>query len=174
MLANSPRRLANQSDVSYFLPQLYIVYTVYTRQGEIREVHVNRSQLFVLLISGLVFATVAQAQTPNSIQITVNTNTGVRQHSAPTLGQVPLTLEKAMQAAGVPFTSTWFPSVPGYAAMIIDGDPDKTTGGFEASFWWACINGYSSAAGLQTLVKSGDQVEWTRMTQGKCPKDIAR
>jgi hypothetical protein len=82
-----------------------------------------------------------------------------------------MSLERAMQTAGVTYTATWFPSVPGYAAMIIDGEPDKTTGGFESTFWWVCINGYSSAAGLQTLVKSGDQIEWFRLTTGKCAKD---
>jgi len=76
-----------------------------------------------------------------------------------------------MQAGSVVYTATWYPSVPGYAAMIIDGEPAVTTGSFETTFWWACIDGYSSAAGLQTLVKAGVQVEWFRVTNGKCPKD---
>jgi hypothetical protein len=107
------------------------------------------------------------------VQITVHTAAGNQQHIAPTLGQAPLTLEQAMEAAGVHFTATWFPSVPGYAAMIIDGDPSNTTGNFSSPFWWACINGLSSAAGLQTLVKAGDQVDWIKVTVGKCPKDTS-
>lgn len=115
----------------------------------------------------------AGAQTAGQVQITVHTSHGDRSHAAPVLGQAPISLERAMQGAGITYTATWFPSVPGYAAMIIDGDPDKTTGGFETPFWWACINGFSSAAGLQTLVKGGDQVEWLKLSAGKCPNDTA-
>jgi hypothetical protein len=63
-----------------------------------------------------------------------------------------------MQNAGVQYTATWFPSVPGYAAMIIDSDPATTTGKFDPTFWWLCIDGFSSAAGLQTLVNAGAQL----------------
>jgi hypothetical protein len=126
-----------------------------------------------LLITTLLLATtgLAAGQAPAPIQITVHTSTGDRQHSSPTLGQLPLSVEDAMKGAGVQYTVTWFPSVPGYAAMIIDGEPDKTTGKFESKFWWLCINGYSSAAGLQTSVKSGDVLEWSLVTKGKCAKD---
>ncbi|HEU0147005.1 MAG TPA: hypothetical protein VFR21_09020 [Bradyrhizobium sp.] len=113
------------------------------------------------------------AQTSNQIQITVHTSQGDRSHTAPALGLAPVSLERAMQGAGIVYTATWFPSVPGYAAMIIDGDPDKTTGSFETPFWWACVNGFSSAAGLQTSIKGGDQVEWFKLSAGKCPSDAA-
>jgi hypothetical protein len=82
-----------------------------------------------------------------------------------------MSLEQAMNAAGAICAATWLPSVPRYVAMIIDGDPATTTGGFENTFWRVCINGFSTAAGLQTLVKSGDQIDWSRTTNGTRPND---
>ena len=105
------------------------------------------------------------AGSPNQIRITVHTSTGDREHLAPTVGQAPISLERAMQAAGITYTATWFPNVPGYAAMIIDGDPSKTNGDFGTPFWWACIDGYSSAAGLQTLIRDGMHVEWSLLSE---------
>ncbi len=126
-----------------------------------------------LLSLGCLLATAASAtaQSLGQISITVHTSGGDQKHTAPAVGQAPVTLEQAMQTAGVTYTATWFSSVPGYAAMIIDGQPSTTNGNFATPFWWVCINGYSSAAGLQTLVKAGDQIEWSWVTTGKCAKD---
>lgn len=123
------------------------------------------------LITGSAAAADGSSGTPSSIQITVHLTAGDKPHTAPTLGAAPVTLEWAMKAAGITYSASWFPSVPGYAAMIIDDQPSSTTGKFGSPFWWACINGYSSAAGLQTFVKGGDQVDWLWVTDGKCPKD---
>ena len=111
------------------------------------------------------------AEASTTVEMTVHTTKGSVPHSAPMLGKAPMTLEGAMQAAGVPYTATWFPNVPGYAAMIIDGEPATTTGQLASPFWWACIDGYSSAAGLQTLVRAGNRVDWTWGSNVTCPKD---
>ena len=107
----------------------------------------------------------------DEISMTVHHTAGDKSFVVPTLAGLPLNLEETMKAARVSFTVSWFPSTPGYAAMIIDGDPSSTTGNFGSPFWWVCINDYSAAAGLQTLVKGGDKVEWSLTAQGKCPKD---
>jgi hypothetical protein len=133
-------------------------------------------QLFcvITLCLGAVPAAAEDSSAPalSAIQIAVHLSTGLKQHAAPTLGAAPVTLEWAMQAAGVAYTASWFSSVPGYAAMIIDDQPATTNGKFGSPFWWACVNGYSSAAGLQTFIKGGDQIDWLWVTEGnKCPKD---
>lgn len=117
----------------------------------------------------LVSAGAAQAET-DSIAIVVNTTKGAITHVAPVLGKAPISVERAMQAAGLPYTATWFPNIPGYAAMIIEDEPATTSGGFGTPFWWLCVNGYDSASGMQTLVKAGDALEWSLVTDGKCPK----
>lgn len=131
---------------------------------------------FAFLAVAVVWAVAvpAYAQAPTQVQIVVHESSGDKSFTAPVVGQAPVSLEEAMKGAGMTFTATWFPSVPGYAAMIIGGEPAQTTGGFSTPFWWACINGYSSAAGLQTFVKSGDQVEWFLLSEGKCAKDSAK
>jgi hypothetical protein len=124
----------------------------------------------VLFVSASAASAFAQ-----TLQITVHLSAGPKVHSAPTLGLAPLTIEQAMQAAGVSYTASWFSSVPGYAAMIIDGQPSSTNGNFGSPFWWACVNGYSRTAGLQTFIKGGDQVDWLWVTQpNQCTNDQKR
>ena len=78
-----------------------------------------------------------------------------------------------MKAAQMKFTATWYPSVPGYAAMIIDGHPGSTTGELGDEFWWLCVNDTSASKGMAQMIGGGDEVSWSYVSQatGGCPKD---
>ena len=108
-----------------------------------------------------------------TISITVAHPKGSTEYSAPVEKNDMLSVEDAMKAAGMQFTVTWYPKLPGYAAVIIDGDPPLTTGGFFKDFWWLCINGASSQKGMGHLLRPGDKVlwSWVRKAEGVCPND---
>lgn len=118
-------------------------------------------------------ATAVAASPAQTIEITVN-GVSPGKFVAPAQGQLPITIEQAMQAAGVSYTASWFPNVPGYGAVIIQGLPASTSGTLGSTYWRVCVDGFSAAAGMQTYVKAGSIVEWAYGTTGKCPKDSAR
>ena len=78
-----------------------------------------------------------------------------------------------MKAAEMAFTVTWYPSVPGYAAMIIDGHPDSTSGNLGDEFWWLCVNEASATEGMAQMIGGGDKLSWNFVSKDKggCPKD---
>jgi len=111
---------------------------------------------------------IADAQTSN-VTITVHVTTPKVYHVPVSPGT---TVEKAMQLAKMQYNATWYPSVGGYAAMILEGTPPTTTGSFGSPFWWLCINDLSASAGMSAQqVSNGDNVDWYYVTDGKCPKD---
>lgn len=132
-----------------------------------------RKFVVTLTVFASFLAAPVHSQSTDTVEISVQTSSGTNTYAASVVGMTPVMLETAMQSAGIEYTVSWFPSVPGYAVMILDGDPMTTTGKFGVPFWWACVNGFSSAAGLQTLVKSGDSVTWELVSDGKCPNDPA-
>lgn len=130
-------------------------------------------KIYALALMALISACATRGAMADEITIVVHPGSGApdKTYKAAALGMVPMTVERAMQSAGMKYTATWFPNTPGYAAMIIEGMPPTTTGNFGTSYWMVCVDGYGAAAGLQTLVRAGNQVEWSLVTGGKCPKD---
>lgn len=93
----------------------------------------------------------------------------------PVQGSGNLTVEQAMQLAGMKYAVTYFPNLNGYAAIQIDGVPKTTNGNLGSPAWYLCINGMSAHAGMSKQeVADGDQVAWYYTKKFQCPKDASQ
>lgn len=120
--------------------------------------HMTRALAVLFLMTLPAGSVCAQTASPSNITITVIVDSSSAIYTVNTPTFAAMTIEQAMQAAAIQYTATWFPSVPGYAAIIINGMPKSTTGSFGSPYWEFCLNGYTAAAGMQTLTKSGNKI----------------
>lgn len=95
--------------------------------------------------------------------------------STPATGPAGMTVERAMQSAGLKYNVTYFKGL-GYALMQVMGQPPQTSGDFTAGspFWFLCVDDLNPNMGMSSKrLRNGDRVDWYWVTGslGKCPKD---
>ena len=132
----------------------------------------------VSFLAVLMFAQLSTAQeAAASIPITMSFPGGPSNFTASVSGTV--TVEKAMQVAGIKYTATNFSQSLGYALMLFFPSPNSpfpasTNGNFGSTFWWLCVNGRSANQGMSFQpVSAGDKILWLWTNRAVCPNDNA-
>jgi hypothetical protein len=81
-----------------------------------------------------------------------------------------ITVENAMQQAGIKYVTAWFPNLRSNALLIAEGNPVSTTGDLGSPFWFLCINGKNPGKGMTTarIPSARSKVEWFWTTEATC------
>lgn len=80
-----------------------------------------------------------------------------------------MTVERAMQRAGIKYVTGWFPGL-GDALLIAEGTPMITNGALGSPFWWLCVNGRAPKRGMsEALIPSArSSVVWSWTSDATC------
>ncbi|MGJ4992777.1 hypothetical protein ACQR0Z_00065 [Bradyrhizobium sp. HKCCYLS3077] len=85
-----------------------------------------------------------------------------------------ITVEQAMQGAGIKYVTAWYPRL-GNALVIAEGTPLVTNGGLGSPFWWLCVDGKAPKRGgkdvgmSQALIPSArSTVTWSWTIEPTC------
>jgi len=88
-------------------------------------------------------------------------------HAAP--WRPGITVERAMQNAGIKYVTAWFPGL-GDALLIAEGTPMLTNGALGSPFWWLCVDGRSPKRGMSGAVipSPRSSVVWSWTSDATC------